>query len=287
LNFLRVRQLGALIFILVSLTVAFHLTFNIWYPASRPPLPGQPDIPAVILSYFTNSTKMANLWYDLIYVRFLQGSAVVIRYLLIPFFLLPLLYIAQTIIHRKWPLYRDYSLLYTSWAFVIFTMMWILYTATVNGIAQAEGWYWAKWPIDGKMVEVPGSFDIGTHLNANGVIIAVCYNFAIAQWFGLDKFVSRTAMTVGFRLHHWRVMDWLFRNKNMICESFDDFASCISAYIIAVPFEWVEALHPEDYGTWTNLRGNSYSDLITVFFALTIMAYAYRLLVPRAVRTYE
>jgi hypothetical protein len=287
MSFLRARQVGALLFIVVVVVASVHITINM-LSVSRPPLPGQPDIPVVILSYFTNSTKMATLWYDLIYVRFLQGSAGVIRYLLIPLFLLPFLYIGQTIIHRKWPLYRDYRLLYTSWAFLIFTMFWILLTATVNGIAQAEGWYWARWPIDGKLVEVPGSFDIGTHFMAGGVFIAVIYNFALAQWFGLDKLVSGLARQIGFSSHHWGTMEWLYHNKNMICELFDDFAAASVTYIISVWFESIEALHPEDYGTWTNLRGNSYSDLIAAcFFALMWMAFAYRLFVPRAVRTYD
>jgi hypothetical protein len=288
MNFLKARQFGALLFILVSLTVAYHLTFNVFLPASRPPLPGQPDIPAVILSYFTNATKMGQLWTDLLWGRGLQGSAIYVRYLFIPFFLLPLLYIAQTIIHRKRPLYRDYSLLYTSWAFLIFTMFWILLTATVNGIAQAEGWYWAKWPLNGGSIEVPGTFDVATHFMAGGVFIAVIYNFALAQWFGLDKLVSNLARQIGFSSHHWGTMEWLYHNKNTICELFDDFSAASVTYGISVWFESVEALHPEDYGTWTNLRGNSYSDLIAAcFFALMWMAFTYRLLVPRAVRTYE
>ena len=286
MSFLRVRQLGALIFILVSLTVAYHLTFNVFLPASRPPLPGQPDIPAVLLSYFTDPAKLYQLWYNIIFVEGLQGSAVYIRYLFTPFFLLPLLYIAQTIIHRKWPLYRDYSLLYTSWAFIVFTCIWILLTGTVNGIAQAEGWYWAKWPINGTIIEVPGNFDIATHIMANGTFNAVFMSLAFAEWFGLDRLFKSASATL-FIHNHITSSLWMCHNKAIICELFDGFAAGIVTFIIAALFEIVEALHPEDYGTWTNLRGNSYGDLACVFLSLTIIMVAYRVFVSRAVRTYE
>ena len=100
--FLKGHWILALVFVIVALFVNMNLT-SVWYSVSRPPLPGQPDLPVVILSYFTSSIKLNQLWYDLLYVRFLQGSAVVIRYLLIPLLILPVLYIAQTIIHRKYP----------------------------------------------------------------------------------------------------------------------------------------------------------------------------------------
>jgi hypothetical protein len=232
---------------------------------------------------------MAVLWSDLLFGKGLQGSAIYVRYLLIPFFLLPLLYIAQTIIHRKWPLYREYRLLYTSPAFLIFTELWILLTATVNGIAQTEGWYWAKWPLNGGFLEVPGTFDVATHFMAGGVFIAVIYNFAIAQWFGFDQLLLRMEMEM-FCASHLRpdLAIWVNHNLSNICELFDDFAAGSITYGISVWFESIEAIHPEDYGTWTNLRGNSYSDLIAAcFFALMFMSFIYRITVPRQVREYK
>lgn len=281
MNFLRIRQLGALLLVIFFLAFNIYQTFYVWVPVSRVPLPGQPDIPVVILSYFTNFTKLSQLWYDLIYVKFLQGSAVVIRYLLIPFFLLPTAYAAQILIHRKYPKTRNYVLLWSSWPFIIFTMVWIFYTGTINGIAQAEGWYWAKWPLDGGFIEVPGNFDVCTHINAGGVIVATALNFAFAQWFGLDRLFRGLAgiPAVGF---------WFERNLSNLCTLFDLHTSGAIAYAIEIIFETVEALHPEDYGTWTNLRGNTYADIFcTSFIPLMIMFFVYWLLVPHVVRTYD
>ena len=285
MDFLRVRWFGAMAFIVLALIINANLT-STWYSVSRPPLLGQPDIPVVILRYFSQTREMVLLWNDLLYGKGLQGSSIYVRYLLIPFFLLPLLYIAQTIIHRKYPKTRDYTLLYTSPAFLIFTEIWILLTATVNGIAQTEGWYWAKWPLNGGFIEVPGTADILTHFMAGGIFITIAYNFAVAQWFGIDRLIRRFSDNLVMKDHVQSSL-WFYRNLSNACELFDDFVAWAITYGVSVWFESVEALHPEDYGTWTNLRGNSYSDLIAAcFFALMFMAFVYRFLVPKQVREY-
>ena len=280
MNFIRLRQLAGLGFILFLIALNLNLFYGFFLPNARPNPPGMADVPKMLWSYFTNGSKLIWLWNDLLFGRGLQGSSIWVRYLLLPMFLGPLGFAVQEYLRKKYRL--EGRILYTTWPYVIAMTIFTWFTGTVNGIAQAENWYWNE------AYKVPGTFDAATHTLIGGVFVGWFLTLAWSSWFGVDKLTNYIAIRWAYDNPYWfqsQVGVWVARNVSTICETFDEFISFAWTMAISLYFEYVEFINPDRY--W-NLVGNSYSDVAMAAIVGTFaLSYVYDKLVSDPIRTYR
>ncbi len=247
--------------VLLSLFLAGQYVYwGLYYPIRRPNPEGMTvDIPATILSYYTNPVKLAALWFDLLFGRYLQGSADIIRYIVLLFVAFPTIKYIQG---RSWFKKHGIVIVWTNWAYVVFCLLFAFYAATTNGIAQTENWYGIQitCPNDGFKFWWPGTFDFATHYNAVGMIMFYAMSLGYSYWFKLT--------------------DWL---RPKLCLCFDIAMTTSIGYLVAVVFEYIEMMNPDKYFNWF---GNSLSDLSAII-AIFMVVMVYLLLVPKEVSTYE
>jgi len=282
LNYLRLRQLAGLGFIIFLVALNLNLFYGFFLPNARPNPPGSPDIPKVLWSYFTNSTKLTWLWNDLLFGRGLQGSSIWVKYLILPMFLGPLGFAAQECLRKKFKI--EGQILNTTWAYIIAITIFTWFAATVNGIAQAEDWYFQT--VDG--MRVPGTFDVCTHANIGAVFVGWFLTLAWSSWFGVDKLTNYVAIRWTYDNPYWfrsKVGVWLARNISTICETFDQAISFLLILAISVYFEYIEFINPDKF--W-NLLGNSWSDISAAcLIGSFAFFFLYDKLVTDAVREYR
>jgi len=280
MNFIRLRQLAGLGFIIFLIALNLSLFYGLFLPNARPNPERMADVPGTLWSYFTSAEKLAWLWNDLLFGRGLQGSSIWVKYLLVPVFLGPLGFAVQEILRQKFKV--EGRILYTTWPYVIFMSAFSLFTATVNGIAQAENWYWNE------AYKVPGTFDAATHALIGGVFAGWFLTLAWSSWFGVDKLTNYVAIRWAYDNPYWfrsRVGVWTARNLSAICEAFDEFISFALTMAISLYFEYVEFINPDRF--W-NLVGNSYSDIAMAAIVGTFaLSYVYDKLVSDAIREYR
>jgi hypothetical protein len=239
-----------LLVILFLLAQSFYLKF---LEVATPSPEGSPDIPALLLSYFTNPMKLMNLWNQLLTQQDLPGSSTMIRYSLIPAILIPIFYIFQERIRVY--LYNFPTIFYASYSYMFVLAIAIFILQSINGIAQFENLYWNE------VAQTAGTFDFATHANTGVTIFLCLMPIPWASWFRVEQI--------------WRPASGYFDNL---------FNIAIVA-IVSWHFEYNESLHPERY---MNYIGNAQSDVVAniiVGFLVTYLIYSK--LVDRYTRSYD
>jgi hypothetical protein len=239
------------------LTLAVALIIDYWYylncylKAIQPNPEGMVNLWNLYISYLTDPQKIITVWQNVLFGSDLAGSSIYLKYLLIPIFVMPFVYMVQILIRRKYP---DFVLLWTNWPYMIYTIIWTVFGGTVNAIAQVENLYWNP------AYNAPGTFDIGTHWITGTIFYAWLLCFAWAQYFHIDRFHPRFA------------------------SFFDELFSLTIVLGINLHFEYIESLDPSRY---FNMIGNSMSDIVAgVIFALAFASWIYSLLVPQEIGGY-
>ena len=287
LNSIRLRQLAGLGFIVFLVALNLNLFYGFFLPNARPNPPGAPDIPKVLWSYFTNSSKLIWLWNDLLFGRGLQGSSIWVKYLILPMFLGPLGFAVQEYLRKRFRI--EGRILYTTWAYIIVITIFTWFAATVNGIAQAEDWYYQTIRLaDGSELRIPGSFDVCTHANIGAVLVGWFLTLAWSSWFGVDKLTAYISVRWAFNNPYWlksKVGVWIARNLSTICETFDELISSLLVWAISLYFEYLEFINPDRF---FNLVGNSWSDMFAAgLIGWLAFCYAYQKLVSAPIRSYQ
>lgn len=238
---LNKRLLFGFLFLLGLILINVGVYFGLFIPFHRPNPQGMADVPTVLVSYFTDFAKLRNLWTDLLFGKGLQGSAIYVRFILVIMIAIPVIYLLQeTILYLKKGWRFKYQVFYTSWKFIGFLTLWAFLTGTINGIAQAENWYWNP------AYKVPGSFDFGTHIMIGTLIFGWVYCFAFSQFFRID-----------------------YECGGDLAELFDTLCAGLIVLFISLYFEYIEFINPDRY--W-NLIGNSYSDIFAAVIVGGLMA---------------
>ena len=204
--------------------------------------PSRPDVAAITVSYFADPRKLAWLWTNLIFgpgsgpvSPVHQGSGPFIKFNLL--FIVGFLggFLAQRKLEGKY--------LWSSKGYLLFATLVTLIGSTINGIAQAEEWYWNF------ATNSPGNFDVATHFIA-GLIIG--------SWLVNINFMD------------------MFRFSGKLGEFWEQFMVIAIFGIIAVGFEIIESLDPTRY---FNVRGNSIQDMVVGVAGILVVSWAYDKLV--------
>jgi hypothetical protein len=218
-------------------------------PIVNPNPAGSKNVLDALIAYFTNPAKLAFIW-TWIMASDIPGSSPMLKYMLIPLILIPILYGLHELARKKWP--QSHRIFWANWTYIVAAEIFMFYVTTANGIAQYENWYWNE------VLKVPGTADFLTHANLAG---ALCILFLMIAW----------ADIIG--LHQAR-----------LAMLFDSFISYLIANLGAVWFEWTESLNPAKY---MNILGNMQSDLAAVFVGLLVAYFIYTSIVPRTISGYD
>ena len=214
-----------LIFLLIVLLYYWNLLIN----------PSEPDLLGITVSYFLEPLKMAGLWGTLLFGSGFGGSGPFIKFNLLFIGAFGLVFVVQRTLEGR--------ILWSSRPYLIFAILVTLIGSTINGIAQAEGWYWNF------ATNSPGNFDVATHFIA--------------------------ALIIGSWLVNINFMD-MFGFRGRIGEFWEQFMIIAIFGIIAVGFEIIESLIPEVY---FNVRGNSIQDMVVGVAGILVASWVYDKLV--------